>query len=730
MADNDDTVGEILFAIEMLFRVLDWPVEPGGDTPADIEAAEFLESCRDDMSVSWPDFIATVLSMLPYGWAAHEIVYKIRDGEQSRFDDQRVGWRKFAYQPQEALNEWVLDDHGGVQEFRWTAHGGRGSIPIEKLLLFRTTTARGPSGRSVLRNAYRCFSADTELLTGSGWKPIGDVTTADTVATLNDNTLEFQHPTDVWSYDYDGQLLHIHSRFLDQLVTPNHRLYVRRDHRDDWEWIEADAAPKSARHKAHADWHADDTGPFTVPGATQQNGIIQPHVIVDADAWAEFLGWYLAEGNAYRRIRGTCQAEVGLVQNEGPKADRIRDCLNRLPWNVYERVDNRGRVRWTISNLSLYEHLAPLGKATEKRVPRYVMDWSARQINLFLDAYWLGDGTTKGATQINDTTYTGTDVIATASPGMADDLMELALRAGHRPQLTWQPGTHSYGDGVYQVTLGKPFDMMAKSHDWVDYEGQVHCVTVPNGTVYVRRNGKAQWSGNSWWFKKRLEDYAAIAAEKDATGTLAAWIPADSIIAQDDMYKAAQDVVTRFHRDEQAGMVWPLEYDELGNQMFDLTILDSNSARSIDAIRGLVNMHAEGIAGVVLADFIRLGRTQSGARALAEPKQELFQKALQGWVTAVAEVLNRFAIPRLFELNSFNVETLPRFNPEEIADVDLADLGDFIKSTAQAGADWGFLNAEDPIMNQIRQKAGFDAAPAVESISEPEGREPAMENEE
>ena len=33
--------------------------------------------------------------------------------------------------------------------------------------------------------------------------------------------------------------------------------------------------------------------------------------------------------------------------------------------------------------------------------------------------------------------------------------------------------------------------------EWIDYMGYVHCVTVPNSTVYTRRNGKCHWSGNS-----------------------------------------------------------------------------------------------------------------------------------------------------------------------------------------------------------------------------------------
>jgi len=370
MATNDDTVGEILFAVEMLIRQVDWPVTPAGDTPVDLEAAAFLESCRDDMSHSWADFIATVLTFLPYGWAAHEQVYKLRDGLESRFTDGRVGWRKFAYQPQEALVEWVTDEHGGVQGMKWAAGGTRGFLPVEKMLLFRTTTARGPNGRSVLRNAYP-----------------------------------------------------------------------------------------------------------------------------------------------------------------------------------------------------------------------------------------------------------------------------------------------------------------------------------------------------AWWRKKRLEDLAVIGANRDLNGLPVFEIPADDILDNGTFFQEAKKVVTRISRDEQWGAVIPLEYDESGNPMYKFDVLRSDGASSIGAVKDLIVMFAQAIAGVVLADFIRLGRDAPGSKALAEPKQQLFQKALQGWVTGIAEVLNRHAVPKLFALNNFNLEKLPRFTPEKIEDVSLEDVGRFILSTGQAGMDWGFLNEDDPITDQIRQLAGFDSAP-------------------
>ena len=100
MSENDDIVGAILFAIEMLVRQCDWNVEPGGDTAKDKEAAEFVESCMNDMQDTWIDTISEILSFLTYGWSYHEIVYKRRMGNtkdprtKSKYSDGLIGWRK------------------------------------------------------------------------------------------------------------------------------------------------------------------------------------------------------------------------------------------------------------------------------------------------------------------------------------------------------------------------------------------------------------------------------------------------------------------------------------------------------------------------------------------------------------------------------------------------------------------------------------------------------------
>ena len=184
MQDNSPTVGAVLYAIESMLRSVDWSVEPATDDSKDIEAAAFVEECMHDMSHTFEDLISEILTMIPYGWSYFEIVYKKREGRetpagrkrkyQSRYDDNKVGWRKFAPRAQETLYRWELDKTGGIlgmHQYPFPTGAGLqynqsdpdvGSnvifLPIERCVLFRTTSRRNnPEGRSFLRTAYRPY---------------------------------------------------------------------------------------------------------------------------------------------------------------------------------------------------------------------------------------------------------------------------------------------------------------------------------------------------------------------------------------------------------------------------------------------------------------------------------------------------------------------------------------------------------------------------------------------
>ena len=174
MIDNDPIIGAILYAIEMTLRAVPWSVQVGGEgTPEDQERAKFLESCMDDMSMSWVDFISAAESKVPYGWAYFESVYKRREGpngeHRSKHSDGKVGWRKFALRSQDTLDRWEIDSAGGIIGMwqRTSQLGESVPIPIAKAVLYRTSIRKNnPEGRSLLRTAYTSWYRKDRVETG------------------------------------------------------------------------------------------------------------------------------------------------------------------------------------------------------------------------------------------------------------------------------------------------------------------------------------------------------------------------------------------------------------------------------------------------------------------------------------------------------------------------------------------------------------------------------------
>lgn len=166
MRDNDPVVGAILYAIKTLIRQTKSSFQSANDSDAAKRYTAFVESCVADMEISWPDFLAEVLSFLPYGWSYFEVLYKVRRGFNldpklsSDHDDGLIGWRKFAVRSQDTLSKWEFDDEGACLGLWQMAPPSYEEvyIPLDKSLHFRTETHKNnPEGRSILRNAYRSY---------------------------------------------------------------------------------------------------------------------------------------------------------------------------------------------------------------------------------------------------------------------------------------------------------------------------------------------------------------------------------------------------------------------------------------------------------------------------------------------------------------------------------------------------------------------------------------------
>jgi hypothetical protein len=156
MRDNDPVIGAVLFVIEYLLTNQAWRITKGEGLRAR-DAKSFVEDCMQDMEVPWKDFIYEALSFLQYGWAYHEVVYKVRP-------DGRLGWANIPLRAQSSLWSWEVDSKNkilGMNQMDPYVLNSRGTvlIPIEKAVHFTTTPYKAnPEGRSILRSAVRPYN--------------------------------------------------------------------------------------------------------------------------------------------------------------------------------------------------------------------------------------------------------------------------------------------------------------------------------------------------------------------------------------------------------------------------------------------------------------------------------------------------------------------------------------------------------------------------------------------
>jgi hypothetical protein len=117
-----------------------------------------------------------------------------------------------------------------------------------------------------------------------------------------------------------------------------------------------------------------------------------------------------------------------------------------------------------------------------------------------LDTLIKGDGTNNGTTSH---TY------ASISYQLASDVAEIAQLCGYRATHSKETrGYHkyihnqnkpSYCHDIYLIYISKKQYQYVKSSQ-ITYNDMVYCLGVDKyHTLYVRRNGRASWSGNSYW---------------------------------------------------------------------------------------------------------------------------------------------------------------------------------------------------------------------------------------
>lgn len=249
----------------------------------------------------------------------------------------------------------------------------------------------------------------------------------------------------------------------------------------------------------------------------------------------------------------------------------------------------------------------------------------------------------------------------------------------------------------------------------------------------------------SYEYLNNLQSIEAIAVERELAGIPVARIPAeylsgDASPAQAGFVASFQNILRDVKFNEQGYIILPSDTypDKDGSptniRLVDVELMSSNGKRNLN-IDPIVRRYQHDIARSVLSEFLLLG-SQGGSYALSKSKTDLFLRALESYIQAIVDVLNKQLVERLWELNGLNYDLMPTIVAGDVAPHDLREIASFLRNLNGAGIDVSSqtevvtdlmsiaeieFNSEEYQANLDKAEADAKAAQEAMVVSPPQG---------
>jgi phage gp29-like protein len=240
--------------------------------------------------------------------------------------------------------------------------------------------------------------------------------------------------------------------------------------------------------------------------------------------------------------------------------------------------------------------------------------------------------------------------------------------------------------------------------DMVQWDPRGKEIPIPIEKLLVFTTDKEgdHWEGISilraaykaWFIKDDLEKTNAIMHARWGAG-LPEFKAPQGVEKGSEEWEAAKEALEDIHANEKAYIETPYgwEFKLHGGE-------EGEGTKVLDSIR----YYDEAIAKAMLAMHINLGTSATGSRALGQSFISAFLMATQAWADYIAEVINRFCVKELVDLN-WKVKRYPHFLCKRIHGLDLQAIG----YLAQAGVITNTRDLENDLREVLRLPEIADA---------------------
>lgn len=374
-----------------------------------------------------------------------------------------------------------------------------------------------------------CYDSKTEVFTHKGWKLFKDVEDTDLILSMNPKTHEVEFIPFIQKAEYHhvGDMYHIHNKWFDMKITPDHEVYVEKrvDHGKAGRPLEPFFIKPENLHSEHR-----------IPRTCEHN-IKSPEFIdvnglkFRSEDYAFFMAWFISEGSVLHdkedaKARGY---PIKISQHIEKNRTLLKERLTKISQSIGLKLSIQ-KQSFELYSKALYDYLEPLGYSNEKYIPTELFKLSKHDLNVFLDNYVNGDGYEQISSNRMVQNSSERQVF-TSSRTLANGLSYLILLAGFCPsirvdnakgkEVEFKNGTYTINNDLTRISINKSkhANIANCSIDLIPYNDMVYCLELPKWhTLWIKSNGKTSWGGNcrcvAMYSTHTAEDFADMKDER------------------------------------------------------------------------------------------------------------------------------------------------------------------------------------------------------------------------